>query len=79
MDLTGSIGEVQPTAILTPDHLFTGAGGLAAAIAIGGFLCQAWAVVKSASDSQRRRHTAIGGLAGLTVMIGLILYSISGR
>jgi hypothetical protein len=77
--LTGSIPRVLPVAFLSPAGLLTGAGGFAAAIAIGAFLGQASAVLKSTSEDDRRRITAEGGLAGLIVMIGLILVSLSGR
>jgi hypothetical protein len=77
--LAGSIRAVLPLAFLSPDALFAGAGGIAAAIAIGGFAGQCLAIAKSRSDEGRRRGTAAGGFAGLVVMIGLILYSIGAR
>jgi hypothetical protein len=77
--LAGSIQRVLPVAFLSPDGLLTGAGGFAAAIAIGAFFGQARAVLGSASDEDRRRNTAAGGLAGLMVMIGLILFSMAER
>lgn len=68
-----------PAVLISPTNLISGAGGLAAAIAIGAFLAQAGAVFVASSEESRRRRTAAGGLAGLVVMIGLILYSKSGR
>jgi hypothetical protein len=71
---------VLPVAfLLTPEDLFSGAGGIAAAIAIGAFAGQALAVVFSLPEHQRHRKTALGGLAGLLVMIGLILLSAKAR
>jgi hypothetical protein len=64
---------------LSPETLLSGAGGFAAAIAIGGFLGQGLAIVRTVSDEERRRETAVGGFAGLVTMIGLILFSIGGR
>jgi hypothetical protein len=77
--LAGSIQRVLPVAFLSPNGLLTGAGGLAAAIAIGAFFGQARAVFASSTEEDRRRSTAAGGLAGLAVIIGLILYSKIGR
>jgi hypothetical protein len=75
--LAGSIGEVLPVAFLiSPDHLFAGAGGFAAAIAVGAFLGQVWAVATSMTDEDRREAIAVGGLIGVVSMIGLILLSV---
>jgi hypothetical protein len=75
--LAGSIGQVLPAAFLiSPDHLFAGAGGFAAAIAVGAFLGQAWAVASSMTTDERRDVIAVGGLIGLLIMIGLILLSV---
>jgi hypothetical protein len=70
---------VLPVAFLSPSGLLTGAGGLAAAIAIGAFFGQVVAVLTSSSEEVRRRRTAEGGIGGLLVMIGLILVSLSTR
>jgi len=77
--LTGSIHRVLPVAFLSPNGLLAGAGGLAAAIAIGAFFGQAIAILTASSDEDRRRRTAEGGFGGLLVMIGLILVSVSAR
>jgi membrane associated rhomboid family serine protease len=78
--LAGSIQRVLPVAyLLSTQDLFSGAGGIAASIAIAGFLGQALAVARSSPDEQRRRLTAVLGVAGLGVMIGLILLSAIGR
>jgi hypothetical protein len=75
--LTGSIGQVLPAAFLiSPDHLFSGAGGFAAAIAVGAFHGQVWAVASSMTTDERRDIIAVGGLIGLLTMIGLILLSV---
>jgi hypothetical protein len=75
--LAGSIRAVLPAALLfTREDLFSGSGGIAAAIAIGAFLGQLGAVMASRSDEDRRLHTAIGGFIGFVVMIGLILFSV---
>jgi hypothetical protein len=55
--------------------LFSGAGGIAAAIAIGAFIGQAIGSFFPSSEIKRRRYTAVGGLIGLVLIIGLILYS----
>ena len=68
-----------PVAFYSPTELFLGAGGLAAAIAIGAFFGQVAAVLAFDSDERRRRRTAEGGLGGLIVMIGLILASMGTR
>jgi hypothetical protein len=70
---------VLPVGFLSSDSLFSGAGGFAAAIAIGVFLGQVRAVLSSTPEEMRRRETAVGGLIGFGVMIGLILLSASGR
>lgn len=62
-----------PAAFLGPAELFTGAGGLASAIAVGGFLGQVLAILLVVTDQERHEITAIGGCIGLLAMIGLIL------
>jgi hypothetical protein len=75
--LAGSIGQVLPVAFLIgSEHLLSGAGGLAAAIAVGAFLGQVWAVATSMTDEDRREAIALGGLIGFLAMIGLILLSV---
>jgi len=71
---------VLPVAFLIgSESLFSGAGGIAAAIAIGAFAGQALSVIGSSPERQRRRQTTFAGLIGLAVMIGLILLSANGR
>jgi urea transporter len=70
---------VLPVAFLSPAELFTGAGGLAAAIAVGGFLGQVIAIALPASDQERREITAFGGCFGFLAMIGLIALSVEWR
>jgi hypothetical protein len=77
--LAGSIREVLPVAFISQEVLLGATGGMAAAMAIGAFVGQAFSVLASLSEWSRRRKTAIGGLAGLLVMIGLILLSANGR
>jgi hypothetical protein len=77
--LAGSIPQVLPVAFYSPTALFLGAGGFAAAIAIGAFFGQVIAVLTSDSDEGRRRRTAEAGLGGLIVLIGLILASMITR
>jgi hypothetical protein len=77
--LAGSIRAVLPVAFYSPTELFLGAGGFAAAIAIGAFFGQVIAVLTSDSDEGRRRRTAEAGLGGLIVLIGLILASMITR
>jgi hypothetical protein len=66
---------VLPAAFISISNLTSVAGGIAAAIAVGGFIGQALAVVVAASDSERREAIALGGFTGLLAMIGLILLS----
>jgi hypothetical protein len=67
---------VLPVAfLLTREDLFSVTGGIAAAIAIGAFAGQALSVLLASSEQTRRRRTAIGGLFGLMVMIGLLQLS----
>jgi ABC-type arginine transport system permease subunit len=73
--LTGSIRAVLPVAFLSVQDLTSTAGGLAAAIAIGAFIGQVFAVAAAATDEGRREAIATGGLIGLLAMIGLILLS----
>jgi hypothetical protein len=74
----GSIHRVPVAAFISSDHLLTGAGGFAAAIAIGAFVGQGLDILRPASELVRRRRTAAGGLIGAAVMIGLILLSANG-
>jgi hypothetical protein len=67
-----------PAAFISFDLLTSGVGALAAAIAIGAFIGQALTALGPTSDLKRRRYIAIGGLAGLATMSGLILLSASG-
>jgi hypothetical protein len=50
-----------------------GAGFLAAAIAIGGFIGHTQAVLGSASESELQRATAIGGLCGLLIGVTIVI------
>ena len=63
-----------PVAFLASE-LTSAVGGIAAAMAIGGFLCQSKPSSISGSAEERRRDTALGGLIGMAAMIGLILLS----
>jgi hypothetical protein len=74
--LAGSIPRVLPVAFLiSPEALFSGAGGIAAAIAIGAFIGQVFAAAAAATDEGRREAIGTGGLIGLLAMIGLLLLS----
>ncbi|HET8814736.1 MAG TPA: hypothetical protein VFM51_07240 [Solirubrobacterales bacterium] len=50
----------------------TGAGFIAASIAIGGFLMQAYPALGKRSDGAVRAATAVGGLIGLIIAIAVI-------
>jgi hypothetical protein len=63
---------VLPAAFVSSD-LVSYVGGVAAAMAIGAFVSQARPRSITATEEVRRRNTAIGGLIGIAVMIGLIL------
>jgi hypothetical protein len=65
--------------IFTPAGLFSGAGGIAASIAIGAFVGQALDTLRPMSDLRRRRFIAAGGLIGSAAMIGLLLLSAKWR
>ncbi|HEU5142195.1 MAG TPA: hypothetical protein VFU04_03455 [Solirubrobacterales bacterium] len=52
-----------------------GAGLLAAAIAVGGFLAHAGPTFFGATEREIREATVIGGLAGLFLAIALIVLS----
>jgi hypothetical protein len=69
---------VPSAAYISVQDVTSGAGGLAAAIAIGAFIGQAFNSFSPSSDRKRRRDTATGGLAGFVVMSGLILLSANG-
>jgi hypothetical protein len=72
----GSIVQVLPAALLfATEDLISGAGGFAAAIAIGAFLGQVIAVVGAFGNVRRREAIAVGGIIGLVTMTGLILLS----
>ena len=74
--MAGSIHRVLPGAFLiSPDHLFSGAGGFAAAIAVGAFIGQARSGFQFATEEERRRDIAVGGFLGLALLIALILFS----
>jgi hypothetical protein len=64
-----------PAAFASASRLTSIAGGLAAAIAVGAFIGQAYAGFRPMSEQRRRRFTAIGGLIGLGLIIGLFLCS----
>ncbi|HEY2055180.1 MAG TPA: hypothetical protein VGH14_14710 [Solirubrobacterales bacterium] len=66
-----------PASFIPAQDLTSGAGGIAAAIAIGAFIGQVLGTLRPASDLRRRRFIAAGGLIGLALMIGLILLSIT--
>jgi hypothetical protein len=69
---------VLPVAYLTSE-VISGAGGLAAAMALGVFAGQILPSSISGSEARRRRNTAAGGLIAIGVMIGLFLLSNSAR
>jgi hypothetical protein len=67
---------VLPVAYLTTyESLFSGAGGFAAAIAVGAFIGQSLSLFRPTTDRERRRYIAIGGFLGLAALIGLFLFS----
>jgi hypothetical protein len=66
---------VLPALFISFQDATTGAGGFAAAIAIGAFLGQAFTAFRPGPDHKRRRDTAVGGFAGFAAMIGLFLLS----
>jgi hypothetical protein len=70
--LTGSIHWVLPVAFASSE-LVSFTGGVAAAMAIGAFIGQSRPRSIAAPEEVRRRNTAVGGLIGIAVMIGLIL------
>jgi len=70
--LAGSIPRVLPVAFASSE-LVSYVGGVAAAMAIGAFVGQSRPRSIKASDEERRRNTAVGGLIGIAVMIGFIL------
>jgi len=76
--LAGSIPRVLPASFISFSDLTSGAGGLAAGVAIGAFIGQALSGLWPTTDQKRRRDTAVGGFAGLLAMIGLILLSANG-
>jgi hypothetical protein len=69
---------VLPAAFLTVGDLTSIVGGLAAAMAIGAFIGQAWASFLPMTEIERRRFIAVGGLAGLMMMSGLFLFPFNG-
>jgi hypothetical protein len=74
--LAGSIPRVLPAAFLiSSESLFAGAGGIAAAIAVGAFIGQSLSAFRPTTDRERRRDIAIGGFLGLAALIGLFLFS----
>jgi hypothetical protein len=72
--LAGSIRAVLP-ALIVISEITADTGGVAAALAIGAFIGQALPGSITASQEVRRRRTAQGGLSGMAVMIGIILFS----
>ena len=62
-------------ALIVISEITADTGGIAAALAIGAFIGQALPGSMAASSEERRRRTALGGLSGMAVMIGLILFS----
>jgi hypothetical protein len=64
---------VLPVSFISVGDLTSIVGGLAAAMAIGAFIGQAWASFLPMTEIKRRRFIAVGGLAGLMAMSGLFL------
>lgn len=56
----------------------SGAGLVAACIAVGGFLMQAPSALGKADDKSVRAATVVGGLAGLFVSVATIAFSLLG-
>lgn len=53
----------------------TGAGGIAATVAVGAFVGQIYPGLSEAPDARVRRDAVIGGIAGLIVAAGWIVLS----
>jgi hypothetical protein len=53
----------------------TGAGLMAAAIAVCGFLAHAWPAMTGKSDAELRMATVVGGLSGFAISIFVIALS----
>jgi cytochrome bd-type quinol oxidase subunit 1 len=51
------------------------AGALTGAIVVGGFLAHALPALRGASEEKLRRVTAIGGIAGLCVILVVVVLS----
>jgi hypothetical protein len=66
---------VLPVSFLSISDLASITGGLAAAIAIGAFIGQAFSLIRPTTDLERRRFIAMGGFLGLAALIGLFLFS----
>jgi hypothetical protein len=73
-NLAGSICGVLPALLFSAQDLFSGAGGFAAAVAIGAFIGQARSGFQATTEQERRRDIAIGGFIGMALLIGLILF-----
>jgi hypothetical protein len=66
---------VLPAVLSSQQDLFSLAGGVAAAIAVGAFIGQARSGFRPLTEQERRRDIAIGGFCGLAALIALILLS----
>jgi hypothetical protein len=57
------------------ENAATGAGLMAAAIAVTGFLTHAWPAISGKDEEDVRQATVIGGLAGFLVAVGLLIHA----
>jgi ammonia channel protein AmtB len=63
-----------PFAGVVLGHSALATGFLAAAIAVGGFLGQAQALLKSDDEVDLLRETMVGGLHGLIIALSIVLF-----
>lgn len=72
----GSMANVLPLAGVILDRSALATGFMAAAIAVGGFVSGARAILGGAPEADAQRETAAGGLWGLLVSIWLALLDV---
>jgi ammonia channel protein AmtB len=70
------VAAILPRAGVILEHSALATGFLAAAIAVGGFLARARALLGSDSEVDLQRETTVGGLQGFLFGVVLILIDV---
>jgi hypothetical protein len=70
------MATILPLAGVLLAHSAVATGFLAAAIAVGGFIARARAILRAASETELQHSTTMGGICGLSFALILIVIDV---